>query len=309
MWIQKAINEFMNSAMETTDVDYVIASDTDSLFLHMDTMLAKSLKITPDKLDEIPINSLVDQLDKLSKVVFLPFIETSYKKLATYVNAYEQKMIMKREKICDKGIWTAKKRYILNVWDEEGVRFKNPVVKVTGLEMIKSSTPAIVRKKLKEVTDIIMTKDEAAVLAFIETFKEEYKTLPAEDIAFPRGINGVQEYSDTTNKDRTQAKKGAPIHVRGAIQYNYEIKHRGLTKKYPMILGGEKIKFLYLKEPNSFQSYVMTFSTRLPTEFGAEKYIDYETMFEKSFIEPLKIITNAIGWKTEATSSLEAFFS
>jgi hypothetical protein len=173
-------------------------------------------------------------------------------------------------------------------------------MKVMGLEMVKSSTPAPVREKMKVCLDIIMKKTESDMHSFIANFREEFKKLPVEEISFPRGVNGLTEYADKVSLH----KKGTPFHVRGALLYNHYLKEKGLDKKYPYIKDGEKIKFTYLKQPNPFKDYVVSFSNRLPVEFELQSYIDYETQFEKTFLDPIKIVLDCIDWTTEKTNSL-----
>jgi hypothetical protein len=213
-------------------------------------------------------------------------------------------MIMKREGLSDKGIWTAKKRYILNVYNNEGVQYNEPHLKVMGLEMIKSSTPAPVREKMRQLIKLLMIAEESDIQKFIADFREEFKTLPVEEVSFPRGLNGLRDYSDSV----TLYKKGTPIHVKGAILYNHYLKQKGLTNKYQLIQEGEKLKFTYLKSPNPFKDTVISFPTRLPKEFELQKYIDYDTQFEKTFLDPIKIILDSIGWKSEKQTTLESFF-
>jgi DNA polymerase elongation subunit (family B) len=243
-------------------------------------------------------------MDKVCEDKIQPFIDESYKELAEYVHAYDQKMIMKREGLSDKGIWTAKKRYILNVYNNEGVQYNEPHLKVMGLEMVKSSTPAVVREKMRQLIKLIVTTDELTVQNYIAKFKEEFNSLPAEEISFPRGMNGLKEYSDSA----TLYKKGTPIHVKGAILYNHFLKQHDLTTKYPLIQEGEKIKFTYLKTPNPFKDSVVSYPSRLPKEFGLQNYIDYDMQFEKTFLDPIKIILVSIGWETEKQSTLDSFF-
>jgi DNA polymerase elongation subunit (family B) len=213
---------------------------------------------------------------------------------------------MKREALCDKAIWTAKKRYILNVYNNEGVQYAQPKKKVMGLEMVKSSTPTACREKLREAVDVIFDADETAIQSFIETFRSEFKTLPLADIAFPRGLNALVKWHDKKNLYAS----GTPIHVRGAILYNHLLHKHDLSIKYPLIQTGEKLKYIYLKEPNHIQSNIISFPAGgIPEEFDLHKYIDYNTQFEKSFLEPLKIILEAIDWRAERVSSLEDFFS
>ncbi len=296
-WIENKLNEYMNNLLDTKE-DYVVASDTDSIYLKLGTLVDKVFKEEPGT-DEV-----IKFMDKVCDGKIQSFIDKSYKELADYVHAYDQKMVMKREALADKGVWTAKKRYILNVYDNEGVRYTTPKLKIMGLEMIKSSTPYAIREKMKELTKIIVTKGEDEVQEFIEKFKEEFKNLPPEEISFPRGCNGLKNYIDSNSI----YKKGTPIHVRGALLYNHQLKKLGLEKKYPMIQSGEKLKFTYLKQPNPIKDNVISFPTRIPKEFGLEKYIDFDTQFQKGFIEPTRFIVECIGWEIEKTNSLESFF-
>ena len=297
-WIENKINAYMNKLLKTENEDYVIASDTDSIYLRLGNLVDKVYKEKPDTL------RIIEFMDKVCEEKIQPYINQGYQELALYVHAYAQKMRMKREALSDKGIWTAKKRYILNVYNNEGVQYNEPDMKVMGLEMVKSSTPSVIREKMKETIKLIVRSTESDVQEFIEKFKNEFKSLPPEEVAFPRGINGLKDYSDSANL----YKKGTPIHVRGAILYNYMMKEKNLTKSYPLIQEGEKLKFTYLKTPNPLKEDVFSFPVRLPKEFGLHEYVNYDLQFEKAFIEPIKVILNCIGWQTEKISSLESFF-
>jgi len=297
-WIESKINAYMNKLLKTENEDYVIASDTDSIYLRLGNLVDKVYKEKPDTL------RIIEFMDKVCEEKIQPYINQGYQELALYVHAYAQKMRMKREALSDKGIWTAKKRYILNVYNNEGVQYNEPDMKVMGLEMVKSSTPSVIREKMKETIKLIVRSTESDVQEFIEKFKNEFKSLPPEEVAFPRGINGLKDYSDSANL----YKKGTPIHVRGAILYNYMMKEKNLTKSYPLIQEGEKLKFTYLKTPNPLKEDVISFPVRLPKEFGLHEYVNYDLQFEKAFIEPIKVILNCIGWQTEKISSLESFF-
>jgi DNA polymerase elongation subunit (family B) len=297
-WIEKKINQYMNKLLSTDNVDYVVASDTDSIYLRLEELVNKVYGV--DKVVSLPKQKVIEFMDRICEQKIQPFIDKSFKELADYVHAYEQKMQMKREALADKGIWTAKKRYIMHVYNNEGVQYEEPDMKVMGLEMVKSSTPAPVREKMKVCLDIIMKKTESDMHSFIANFREEFKKLPVEEISFPRGVNGLTEYADKVSLH----KKGTPFHVRGALLYNHYLKEKGLDKKYPYIKDGEKIKFTYLKQPNPFKDYVVSFSNRLPVEFELQSYIDYETQFEKTFLDPIKIVLDCIDWTTEKTNSL-----
>ena len=299
-WIENKMNAYLNNLLKTEDVDYVIASDTDSIYLNLGPLVTKFFSNrVGDKA------AVVSILNKVCEEKLEPFIQGSYEELAAFVSAYDQKMIMKRENIADKGIWTAKKRYILNVWDSEGVRYAEPKLKMMGIEAVKSSTPAPCRTKIKEALNIIMTKTEEDVIRFIDNFKEEFFSMPPEDIAFPRSVNGLTKWSDPV----TLYKKSCPIHVRGALLYNFQLKKRKLTHKYPLIQEGEKIKFCYLQKPNTVGENVISFISNFPTEINIHKNVDYKLQFEKSFLYPLKIILDAIGWKTEKEVNLEFLFT
>ena len=296
-WIENKLNEYLNKLLKTEE-DYVIASDTDSIYLRLGSLVDKVYREKKD------ISSIISFMDKVCEDKIQPFIDTSYQELASYVHAYDQKMQMKREALADKGIWTAKKRYILNIYNNEGVQYNEPQIKVMGLEMIKSSTPSAVREKMRQSIGIMMNGSEEDIHKFIEDFKLEFRTLAVEDISFPRGLNGLKTYADSV----MMYKKGTPIHVKGAIIYNHFLKQKGLDKKYPFIQEGEKLKFTYLKQPNPFKDSVISFPQRLPKEFDMQMYIDYDTQFEKAFIEPIKVILDCMGWSTEKNNSLESFF-
>ena len=297
-WIENKINEYMNDLLKTDAVDYVIASDTDSIYLNLGPLVNKVYG------DKTHTGKTINFIDRVCKDKILPHIDEKYQELSEYVCAYSQSMFMKREALADKGIWTAKKRYILNIWNNEGVQYNEPHMKVTGLEMIKSSTPSAIREKMSEAIKLMLAGTENDVQNFIEKFRKEFKSLPPEDISFPRGLNGLSKYSDTVGY-----KLGTPIHVKGAILYNQKLEELNLSKKYPYIQEGEKVKFTYLKTPNPLRNAVISFPVRLPKEFGLHGYIDYDMQFQKAFIDPIKIILDCMGWKTEKLDTLESFFA
>ena len=299
-WIENKMNNYLNKILKTQDTDYVIASDTDSIYLNLGPLVDVIYK---DR--EKNAENIVSFLDKICEEKLEPFIDQSYKELAEYLNAYDQKMFMKRENIADRGIWTAKKRYILNVWDSEGVRYEEPKLKVMGIESVKSSTPASCRNMLKDAFKIIMTGSEDDVINYIDGCRKKFRTLPPEEISFPRSVSDVVKYKSHSSI----YIKGTPIHVRGALLFNHYIKDKNLTNKYSLIQNGEKIKFCYLKKPNIIHENVLSFIQDYPVELGLDKYIDYDLQFNKAFLEPLKIILDAIGWSVEKTANLESFFA
>ena len=299
-WIMNSMNAYLNKVLKSGDVDYVIASDTDSLYVNMGPLVE-----TVFKGREKTTQSVVSFLDKVCQVEFEKYIESSYQKLADYVNAYDQKMFMKRECIAERGIWTAKKRYILSVWDSEGVRYEEPKLKIKGIEAIKSSTPAPCRKMLKDSFKILMSGTEDDLIDYIDKCREEFKKLPPEQIAFPKSASDVRKYHSSSS---IYAFK-TPFHIRGALLFNHYIKEKKLTNKYSLINNGEKIKYLYLKTPNIIRENVIAFIQEFPRELGLDKYIDYDLQFQKSFVDPLKSVLDAIGWNVEKTVNLDLFFS
>jgi DNA polymerase elongation subunit (family B) len=298
-WIENKINQRMNKILKTEGVDYVIASDTDSIYLHMGPLVEAVYKGR-----EKTTEGIVSFLNKICEVELEPYIDRSYQELANYVNAYDQKMQMKRENIADRGIWTAKKRYILNVWDSEGVRYNEPKLKIMGIEAIKTSTPAPCRKFLKDAFKLLMSGTEDEMIDYIEGCRKEFFSMPPQDIAFPRSVSDINKWKSSAD----MYNKGCPIHVRGAILYNYWTKQKQLDNKYQAIQSGEKIKFCYLKTPNPIRENVMSFIQDFPKELGLDKYIDYDLQFSKSFIEPIRVILDCIGWEIERKNTLESFF-
>jgi len=296
-WMERKINVYLNKQLKTGDVDYVIACDTDSMYLNLSELVDQTCQ--GKSTDQI-----VKYLDTACEKIFEPFINKSYEELAEYVNAYDQKMVMKREAIADKGIWTAKKRYILNVYNNEGVQYTEPKLKLSGIEAVRSSTPSACRDNIKAALKLIMTSSEDDLIAFIANFKEEFKKLPYEQIAFPRSVRGLTTYYDST----TIYRKSTPIHVRGALIYNHMLKKNGLQNKYQAIGEGEKIKFCFLKVPNIAHSNIISTPGSLPKELDLLECVDYDTQFEKSFIDPLQTILDVLGWHTEKQVSLESFF-
>ena len=299
-WIENKMNAHINKILKTEGEDYVIASDTDSIYLNLGPLVEAVYK-GREKTNE----GVVTFLNKICEMEFEPFIEGSYKELASYVSAYDNKMVMKRENIAERGIWTAKKRYILNVWDSEGVRYEEPKLKMMGIEAVKSSTPAPCRTMIKDALKLMMNDTEENVQKYIEECRSKFRKLPPEEIAFPRTANNLQKYKAHS----TIYAKGTPIHIRGALLFNHYVKKKNLTNKYSLIGNGEKVKFIYLKKPNIIQENVVSFIQDFPSELGLDKYIDYDLQFEKSFVEPLKAILDAIGWNVEKTVNLESFFS
>ena len=296
---EKAVNDWMNKRLQTSKVDYVIAIDTDSLYVNFGPMVKKFMS---DKSKQ----QILDVLDKDVAPRMEKLFEDTYKKLQAKMNCKTQMMQMKREVIADKGIWTGKKHYMLSVLDSEGVRYDEPDIKMMGIEAVRSSTPNIFRKLIKKTIQTIMTKDEQAVQDLIREERDKILDLQyaPEDVAFPRGVSNMDKYKDRSSIYR----KATPIHVRGALLYNYFLTQHNLDKKYEKIFSGDKIKFLYLKLPNRVKENVIAFNGTLPEEFRVKEHIDYDLQFDKGYLEPIKSILETIGWDTEKRATLEDFF-
>jgi len=297
-WMEVKINEYLNKKLNTEGVDYVVAVDTDSLYVVLDELVNQS------GIDQTETIKVVDFLDKVANDILEPFIDKSYQQLAKYVGAYEQKMVMKREAIADKGIWTGKKHYILNVFDNEGVRYAEPKLKMMGIESVRSSTPKVCRDAIKEALEVLMREGEKPLRDYVDNFEKQFREMPFEDVAFPRGCRYLTKWTSASDI----YKKGTPIHVRASLMYNQILEEKKLARRYQPIFEGDKIKFCYMKLPNPIRENVFAVPTILPEEFGLEKYIDYEKQFEKSFKEPLNNICESIGWRLEKQADLLDFF-
>ena len=299
-WIERKTNEYLNTILSTDDVDYVIASDTDSIYLNLGPLVDR---VTSNAV--LPSERIVEVLNQFCEDKIVPFIDKSYDELSDYMQCYERTLVMKRECIAEKGIWTAKKRYILNVWDNEGVRYKEAKLKMMGIEAVRSSTPAACRTYIAEALKIIMEGTEDQLIDYIAKNRDTHSHLQLDEVSFPRSANNITKFKDNV----TLYRKGTPMHIRASILFNYLVRDRKLDKKYNYINDGEKIKYVFLKMPNPSAQNVIAFISEFPKEFNLTEYIDYDMMYEKGFLEPLKTILDVINWKTEHTASLEDFFS
>ena len=304
-WAERHMNQAMNKVMKTDNVDYVIAIDTDSLYVNFGPMVEKLKPKDPVKF-----------LDKICQEHFEPNLELAYENLFAKMNCHKQRMEMGREVIANRGIWTAKKRYILNVHNSEGVQYAQPKLKIMGIEAIKSSTPEVCRDKFKEIFDVIISGTEEDTQKFIREFKQEFKSLSPEKVAFPRSVSLVQTVYKNGSKHvipyadkKSIYRKGTPIHVRGSLLYNKLIKDNKLSRKYEVVTNGSRIFFTYMKVPNSMQENVIAFPDVLPIEFKLNSYVDYDKQFDKTFLEPLTPILEAVGWTPEPVASLDEFFA
>jgi DNA polymerase elongation subunit (family B) len=296
-WAEEAINKEMNAALDTLGKDYVIAIDTDSLYVNMNELVKKFNPKDP-----------VIFLDKICREHFEKVLEKAYAVLAKKMNVMENRMEMAREVIANRGVWIAKKRYILNVHNNEGVQYAEPKMKMMGVDAVRSSTPQVCRDKFKKIFKVIIDEGETATQKFIADFKKEFRQLPPEAVSFPRGCNIVKN-GVTWADPKTIYRKACPIHVRGALLYNHHVKEKGLDKKYELVNNGEKIKFCYLKTPNPIKENVIGYTNDLPKELDLHRFIDYNKQYEKAFVEPIKHLLDALEWDVEPVATLEDFFS
>ena len=293
-WAEQRINKYLNELLKTGNVDYVLAIDTDSLYVRLGDLVSK---VMPDETDQDKICKFID---KVASQKIEPLLADAYEELKEYVNAYEQKMVMAREIIASRVVFTGKKRYIANVLNNEGVQYSSPKLKVTGIESVRSSTPQVCRQLIEKTLKLILNEDEFAVQAFIKQARDKFKGLPVEDVAFPRGVNNLWK--------KQKEGIGTPIHVRAARKYNHMVKEKNLNNKYETIQNGDKIKFTYLKMPNPAKQNVIAFPIILPNEFDLVRFVDYDMQFDKSYLEPIKNILDAIDWNVEKQNTLEDFF-
>ena len=289
-WIERRMNEFMNDLLKTENIDYVVASDTDSIYITFEKLV--------DLIDDDDL-AVVKALDNFCEKKIQPYLNTCFSELADSMNAFDQKMFMKRETIANKGIWRGKKIYILNAWNVEGVQYDKPKLKLTGIEAVRASTPGICRKHIKECLSIVMNENEEAVHKYVKDFKKLFATLPFEDIAFPRTVNGLDKYYDP----QTIYKLKTPIHVKGSLIFN-DLLRKNNIKTIPPLQNGDKIKFAYLMVPNPIQETVIAAPDFIPEEFNLTNYIDRDMQFQKSFLDPLDSIISIIGWSTKKRRTL-----
>jgi DNA polymerase elongation subunit (family B) len=295
-FVVKMLNKLLNELFKTVDVDYVVASDTDSAYVCLDKYA--------ETLHEVDEQIIADKIDDFCKKKIEPYLQKCFEDVAQTMNGYAQKLHMKREVIATKVVWTSKKHYIMNVIDDEGTRYEVPKLKVVGMESVRSSTPNACRKALEKGYELVLNGDQDPLMDFIDNFKEEFVSLPFVLKATPRGVNGMDRYED----EDTVYKIRTPQHVKAALLFNALLKKHDLIN-IPPIWNGDKIKFFPLRMPNPIGDEVIALPDNIPKELEyLTKFFDYDAQFNKMFFEPLKTVTKAVGWDIENKNSLEKFF-
>ena len=292
--VAKAVNAYLNKLFKTSE-DYIVASDTDSIYVCLERVVNKYKEHKPTA----SMSNCVTMLDQFCADRIEPVLVKSFASIAEYLHVAVPCLTMGREVIANKGVWTAKKRYILNVCDNEGVTYREPRLKIMGIEAVKSSTPAVCREMITDVLKLFMNQTQEDVWAYIKAQREVFGRAKFEDIAFPRSVNGLEKYD--LESLTTGEQKGCPIQVRGALVYNKQIA--GMAK-YERIRDGQKIRFAYLREPNRFHTHVLAAPDGCPESWNVEAMLDYETQWQKSFLDPLEAILSAAKWNVEKQNVL-----
>lgn len=298
-WIERKLDEYLNKILGTENQKFAVAGDTDSIYISLAPLVDKFF---PDETKE----RKVALLDKICEEKVQPIIDAAYTELANYMNAFQQKMFMAREVIADRGVWRAKKNYILNVYNSEGVQYEEPKLKIMGIESTRSSTPEICREAIKDTLKVMMTDTEDAAQKTIADFKKRFLSSPVEDICSPRGVNDLDKWFVPDNEE---FKKGTPFHVKAALTYNRWIRKMGLETRYRLINSGDKIKFTYLLKDNPTGNNAIAFPDILPPEFGLDNYVHRVLQYEKSYLDPMKSIFDVIGWNVVKKNTLDEWFT
>jgi DNA polymerase elongation subunit (family B) len=301
-WVSNHLNDYLNTVLKTDGVDRIITNDTDSLFMNLNDLVIK--RYGTERPDYTTVTNF---LDLFSEKYIAPFIRDCYDDLGKYLNVKNQCLSMVRDVITINFLIKGKKRYIAQVTDCEGLRYPEPKLKFVGIEVVRSSTPRFFRDKLKESCKIIMTGDNTQLLNYISDIRNEMTTVPTNLISFGTGVSDAVKYADSNIK--CGYIKGTPIGCRAAIIYNKYVVDNKLESKYPLITSGDKIKYVYLTMPNIFKENVLGYIGEIPNSSKVVKYLDYDLMLEKAFVNPLSELLDIVGWKIKEIATLESFFT
>lgn len=278
--------------------DRIFTVDTDSCFLDVSDIVARIKDKMPGGGTE---KEIVKFLDKLGETKFNETMEAGFAALQAKQNAYVNRLSMKREKI-GKCITVAKKRYVAKVFVNEDVWYEEPDISITGLESARSDVPKWCRDKLADTYGMLFDLSETTVQKHIADVKSEFMKLPIEAIAIPKGVTDITKYMTPGNGYRS----GTTQQAKAAIIYNRLVVNNKLSSKYTLIRSGDKIKLLPLKIPNPTRESIVGFLDKLPPEFGIEKYVDRNGIFEKAYLDPITRVLKSIGWTPKEVFSLDS---
>ena len=323
-WIERKINEFV-SKKTGIEKDRIVLIDTDSVVIDLEDLVNQ---VCPEHYTR---EQRLEFLIKFGEKVMDPYIDHCYQEFAEYINAFQQKMHMKRENVISRMISVAKKMYCMEVYNSEGKQFSvdDPYMKIMGLKLVKSDTPAVMRQALRKALPILLQKSEAEVQDYVEEVRKTFGQYTVEEIAFPKTANNVSAYdrkiverlydnatdkiekanlADKLDVDSLIYTKKTPIAVKGALIYNHLIEKYALGLKYQPIRDGDKVKFVYLKKGNPIGESVIAFVDKLPDEFKLREWVDYQTMFEKVFYKNMEILCQPLGWSPKKVETLDSIF-
>lgn len=305
--LEKGVNKFLSLSLKDNK-DRCILSDTDSIGINLEDI--SNLFKTQCGEDFSSLEERINFLDFFSKEKILPKINSILKDIEKRFNGNEGILGMKRENICSSIIITGKKHYIMNVYDKEGIRYSEPKKKIMGIECVKSSTPQLMRNLIKETIDYFFTHSNNDLIKIINDCENKiYSEKDFSKIAFPKTVNGLKKYSSSTQTNNFLYEPKTPLHVRGSLRFNKWLKDNRLETKYSPIQEGEKIKYVYLKLPNIIKEDVIAWSSSdPPKELKLETMIDFERHFQIGYMNPIKTLLTAVGWKEKETISMSDLF-
>lgn len=261
--------------------------DTDSLFINY----INKYDVLNDMNEREGYEKVIGTIMDWNKEHVQPIIDEYFDGLAVAFNAMSNKIEMDFELIADKSTFFAPKKYIMRKIWEEG-KYLNPdknTFKLRGIEIVRTTTPQFFRDKLKEAVKIIYNQSNEELLKFIDQTKKEYLKLDFIDMANPTGVNGMDKYNLNS--------KRIPIHVYGSLIYNLYIENKKLSDRYQLITDKNKIKISYIKQPNCMGSHVISVPNNIfPDELKDKIELDYDRMFDKNFMNPIKRFLEVVNW-------------
>jgi len=296
-FVEQRVNQYLNKILETANRDYTVYMDTDSCYFDLSGMV-KKFAHNKTKEQQYEFVKKVGY-SKLTDVINDAIVEFN-----DYLNVHDPVLDMKMEAV-GSGVFIAKKKYIMSIVHMEGVDYAEPEMKMTGVEAVKSSTPAPARKALTDCAQIIVTGSEDELIEYVDKFRKNWTSLPPDEIALPTSVNGIRKYHIEGN----QYKLGCPMHIRAAINYNHWIQRKEIDMYYSDIKDGSKAKYIFLIKNNKTKENVIAFPNKLPKELDLHSKIDYNTQLERSFLSPLKIMLEPTKWSYERKANLMDLFS